>query len=228
MARRTILVIEDEPDALELIEFNLKANGFHVLTASTGERGIRKAESQIPDLILLDLMLPDVDGLEVCKILRRNSKTAPIPVIILTARATDIDRILGLELGADDYMVKPFSPRELILRIKRSIKTRSPDPDLEVECLRCGDFAIDKAKHEVTVRGKAVALTPIEFKLLTLLAERRERVQTRDALLQAICDATGDIESRTIDTHMRRLRAKLGPAAKHLATVRGFGYRFIE
>ena len=228
MARTTILVIEDEPDALELIRFNLGATGFHVITANTAAKGLNKARALLPNLIILDLILPDDDGLELCKTLRTDPKTSLIPIVIVSARASELDRVLGLELGAADYIIKPFSPRELILRLRRVLAMATQHVKSSSPCLRCGDLFIDKANHEVRVRGKPVRLTPIEFKLLTLFVERRERVQSRDQLLQDVCDPVNDLDSRTIDTHMRRLRAKLGSAARHLATVRGFGYRFVE
>jgi two-component system phosphate regulon response regulator PhoB len=228
MARQTILAIEDEADALELIRFNLNASGFHVLTAGTAQKGLSKAESHLPAAIVLDLTLPDRDGLELCKALRNNPKTAAIPIVIVSARTSELDRVLGLELGAADYIIKPFSPRELVLRLRRVLDKPTGAGDAKTQKFRCSNLFIDKATHEVTVRGKPVQLTPTEFKLLTLFIERRERVQTRDELVREVCDANDELHSRTIDTHMRRLRAKLGPAAKHLATVRGFGYRFVE
>lgn len=218
-------MIEDEPDTLGLLQFNLKARGYKVLGADTGEKGLQKAGSYLPDLIVLDLMLPGVDGLELCKILKRNSKTAQIPVIMVTAKGTELDRVLGLELGAEDYLVKPFSPRELLLRIDRLFKK---GPSETAECLNFGDLFIDITKHEVSVRGKAVDLTATEFRLLTLLALRPEKVQSRDKLLEEVWEYQDDVETRTIDTHMRRLRSKLGAAARHLSTVRGFGYRFVR
>ena len=222
----TILVIEDEPDALELLQFNLKGRGYKVISAESGEKGLQKANAHLPDLVVLDLMLPGLDGLELCKILKRNAKTAHVPIIMVTAKATELDRVLGLELGADDYLVKPFSPRELLLRIERLLKRGSPAATEAAECFNFGDLMIDIAKHEITVNGRTVQLTPTEFKLLTLLARRPERVHSRDKLLQEVWEYSQDIESRTIDTHMRRLRSKLGRAAKHLTTVRNFGYLF--
>jgi DNA-binding response OmpR family regulator len=226
MVRQTILVIEDEPDALELIQFNLKAHGYRVTGADTGEKGLQKATLTPPNLIVLDLMLPGLDGLELCKILKRNSKTAQIPIIMVTAKATELDRVLGLELGADDYLVKPFSPRELMLRIDRLLKAAHRPSSESAECINAGDLAIDIPKHEVTVCGKTVTLTKTEFKLLTLLAKHPERVLSRDRLLEDVWEYNENVDSRTVDTHIRRLRSKLGRAARHLATVRGFGYRF--
>jgi two-component system phosphate regulon response regulator PhoB len=227
MVRTSILVIDDEPGALELIRFNLSVSGFRVMTANTAARGINKARSLLPNLIVLDLMLPDLDGFELCKVLRGDSRTAHIPIVIVSARTGEVDRVLGLELGAADYIIKPFSPRELLLRVRRVLEKSSQESDTKAQCFRLGDLFVDKASHEVRVRGKPVTLTPTEFKLLTLFLERRDRVQSRDQLLRDVADVDADIHSRTIDTHMRRLRAKLGSAARHLATVRGFGYRFV-
>src|SRR5262245_25430591 len=230
MTKGTILLVEDESDAIELVRFNLKQAGYRVLIAGSAEKALEKTRGRVPDLIILDLMLPGMDGLELCRVLRRNPKTAHVFILILTARATEVDRVLGLELGADDFMAKPFSPRELVLRINRLLnRHRHIGADLrEDEYLALGALSIDLPRHEVTVLGKAITLTPTEFKLLTLLARRRERVQSRDALLQELWGCEGDITSRAVDTHMRRLRSKLGRAAKHLSTVRGFGYCFTE
>jgi two-component system phosphate regulon response regulator PhoB len=222
-----ILVVDDEPDAVELIAFNLKAAGFAVVTAGDGAEALRKVRSHAPQLIVLDLMLPEIDGLGVCKLLRRDPATATIPILMLTAKAAEVDRILGLELGAEDYVTKPFSPRELVLRIKKILERGQP-ADARHERLTLGDLVIDVPRHLVTVRSKRVDLTATEFKLLHLLAERAGRVQTRDQLLKDVWDYDVAIDTRTVDTHMRRLRVKLGPAGKHLDTVRGLGYRFVE
>ena len=222
-----ILVVDDEPDALELIEFNLKSSGFEVATAADGEEAVKKARDILPGLIILDVMLPEVDGMEVCKILRRDQRTSGIPIIMLTAKAAEIDRVLGLELGADDYVTKPFSPRELILRVKRLLRSGSEKPDTATHIV-WKELNIDVPRHIVTVKGKAVDLTATEFKLITILAQRRGRVQSRDQLLHDVWDYDNVIDTRTVDTHMRRLREKLGPAAKYLDTVRGVGYRFVE
>ena len=222
-----ILVVDDEPDALELIEFNLKAAGFEVVTAADGAQALKKARSVLPNLILLDLMLPEIDGLEVCKQLRRDSATAAIPIIMLTAKAAEIDRVLGLEIGADDYVTKPFSPRELVLRIKSLLRRLQP-PEEKKDQLRFGDLCLDIPRHQVSVRGRRIDLTATEFKLITVLAQRRGRVQSRDQLLRDVWEYDSLIDTRTVDTHMRRVREKLGSAAKHLETIRGVGYRFIE
>jgi two-component system phosphate regulon response regulator PhoB len=221
-----ILVVDDEPDAVELVEFNLKNAGFEVITAADGAEALKKARSTLPDLILLDLMIPEVDGLEVCKLLRRDAATAGIPILMLTAKAAEIDRVLGLELGADDYVTKPFSPRELMLRIKGLLRRRETT-ETKAERMQFGDLVLDVPAHSVTVNNKRVELTATEFKLLTILAHRRGRVQSRDQLLKDVWEYDNVIDTRTVDTHMRRLREKLGKAAKHLDTVRGVGYRFV-
>jgi len=225
--KQKILVVDDEPDAVELIEFNLKAAGYDVTTAADGEGALAKARSVLPNLIVLDLMLPEVDGLEVCKILRRDPKTSGIPIVMLTAKAAEIDRILGLELGADDYVTKPFSPRELVLRVKRLLRTGGGEEGSK-DRIHVKDLTIDVPAHRVEVKGKVVDLTATEFKLLTVLAQRRGRVQSRDQLLQDVWEYDSVIDTRTVDTHMRRLREKLGSAAHYLDTVRGVGYRFLE
>ena len=225
--RPKILVVDDEPEAVELVEFNLKQAGFDVAVAADGAEALKKARGLMPSLVVLDLMLPEVDGLEVCKMLRRDSATAKVPIIMLTAKAAEIDRILGLELGADDYITKPFSPRELVLRVKRILQ-RGQAPDEEQEWLKFGELLIDGPRHLVNWRGKKVDLTATEFKLLMLLAQRRGRVQSRDQLLRDVWDYQSAIDTRTVDTHMRRLREKLGAASKYLDTVRGVGYRFVE
>ncbi len=222
-----ILVVDDEPDALELVGFNLKAAGFTVITAGDGAEAIKRARQDLPDLILLDLMMPDVDGLEACRILRLEAATTGIPIIMLTARAAEVDRVLGLELGADDYITKPFSPRELVLRIKKLLQ-RHAEPETKLDHFTIGELAVDVPRHLVTVKGRAVDLTATEFRLLLTLAQRRGRVQTREALLRDVWEYDNLIDTRTVDTHMRRLREKMGDAAKHLDTVRGVGYRFVD
>jgi two-component system phosphate regulon response regulator PhoB len=222
-----ILIVDDEPDALELISFNLRSAGFDISTAEDGDQALKMARSLQPDLIVLDVMLPEVDGLEVCKIIRRDPAISGIPIIMLTAKAAEVDRVLGLELGADDYVTKPFSPRELVLRVKNMLK-RGLLPDEKIDQIKAGNLMIDIPQHLVVVDDKPVNLTATEFKLLTLLAQRKGRVQSRDQLLQDVWEYDTVIDTRTVDTHMRRLREKLGDAAKYLDTVRGVGYRFID
>ena len=223
----TILIVDDEPDVVDLLEFNLRGAGFEVATAETGSQALKKARESIPDLILLDLMLPEIDGLEVCKLLRRDPQTSDVPIIMLTAKASELDRVLGLELGADDYVTKPFSPRELILRVKGLLRRRA-GPDDPTELFRVGKLVIDLPKHSVSISGREIDLTATEFKLLALLVQRRGRVQSREKLLQDVWEYDAAIDTRTVDTHMRRLREKLGTEAGLLETVRGVGYRFGE
>jgi two-component system phosphate regulon response regulator PhoB len=226
MAKQRILIVDDEPDAVELVAFNLKEAGYEVATAVNGEEALRQTRARLPDLIVLDLMLPEIDGLEVCKLLRRDPQTSGIPIVMLTAKAAEIDRVLGLELGADDYVTKPFSPRELVLRIKRLL--RAGPAEKKAAVFRHEDLCLDAERHQVTVKGKPVELTATEFRLLTILAQRRGRVQSREQLLQDVWEYDSLIDTRTVDVHMRRLREKLGPAAKYLDTVRGVGYRFVS
>lgn len=220
-----ILLVDDEPDALEVLGFKLKEAGYMPLFAADGAGAIAAARDERPALIVLDLMLPEVDGLEVCKILRRDPGTAAIPIIMLTARAAEMDRVLGLELGADDYVTKPFSPRELVLRIKKLLARASGTEDPMAQ-LQIGELEIDALRHQVNVAGSPVELTATEFKLLEVLARRRGRVQTRNQLLQDVWGYENPIDSRTVDTHMRRLREKIGVVAEYLETIRGVGYRF--
>ena len=225
--RSKILVVDDEPEAVELVEFNLRQAGFSVVTAADGTDALTKARANSPNLIVLDLMLPEIGGLEVCKMLRRDPATAAIPIIMLTAKAAEIDRVLGLELGADDYITKPFSPRELVLRVKKLLQRGAAAVE-EKERLRFGDLLIDVPRHFVSWRGQGIDLTATEFKLLVVLANRRGRVQSREKLLHDVWEYNSMVDTRTVDTHMRRLRDKLGPGAKCLDTVRGVGYRFKE
>ncbi len=225
--KQKILIVDDEPDTIELIQFNLKSAGYECLTAADGNEALKKARSVLPDLILLDLMIPEIDGLEICKLLRRDTNTAGIPILMLTAKASEIDRVLGLELGANDYVTKPFSPRELVLRVKNLLKKKVMTQK-KSDQFQVGNLFIDVPRHLVTVNRKPVELTATEFKLLWILTERRGRVQSRDQLLQDVWHYDNIIDTRTVDTHMRRLREKLGTASRYLDTVRGIGYRFSE
>ncbi|MGI8890007.1 MAG: winged helix-turn-helix domain-containing protein [Chthoniobacterales bacterium] len=224
---KKILIVEDEPDVVDLIALQLrKAGGFTVLIAGDGAEGLKKARSDAPALIVLDLMLPRMPGLEVCKVLKTDSLTSHIPIIMLTAKAEEVDRIVGLEIGADDYVTKPFSPREMLLRI-RAILRRGPGGPSEEKLTR-GLITIDSARHLVLVGGKPIVLTAVEFKLLSMLMQRPGRVQARDRLLNEVWGYESAIDTRTVDTHVRRLREKLGKAATAIETVRGFGYRLRE
>jgi two-component system phosphate regulon response regulator PhoB len=222
-----ILIIDDESDVADLVAMNLKAEGYKTITADNGESGLAKAKDEEPQLIVLDLMLPKMSGLEVCKALKRESATSRIPIIMLTAKSDEVDRIVGLELGADDYVTKPFSPRELLLRIQ-SVLRRSSTGGEKQERIKVGDIVLDHSRHEVLVKNEKIELTATEFRLLAILMERRGRVQTRDRLLNDVWGYESVIDTRTVDTHIRRLREKLGPVADYVETVRGVGYRMIE
>lgn len=226
-ASNKILIIEDEQDVLDLLTTALKkSDGFSLITATDGATGLRMAREERPALVVLDLMLPKMPGLEVCKTLKGDGATRQIPIIMLTAKAEEIDRIVGLEFGADDYVTKPFSPREIALRIKAIL--RRGKGDVVDEQLTVGPIALDPTRHEVTVNGRPVRLTSVEFKLLSMLMLRRGRVQARDRLLNEVWGYESLIDTRTVDTHVRRLRKKLGKAADAIETVRGFGYRLRE
>jgi len=225
MAR--ILVIEDDRDLQQVIDYNLRQAGHEPLLALGGQEGLRLAQERRPELILLDLMLPDLPGTEVCKALKRDDRTRDIPVVMLTARGEEVDRVVGFELGADDYVVKPFSVRELLLRLqallRRSQAESAPAPIIEFGCLR-----IDTAAHRVWVEGQEVELTALEFRLLVTLHERRDRVQSRTRLLDDVWGIEAEIHTRTVDTHVKRLREKLGAARDYVETIRGVGYRFVS
>ena len=226
-AGKTILIIEDERDVVDLLALHLRKSGkFAVSTANDGASGLDKARNERPAFIILDLMLPKMPGLEVCKVLKTDPATRHIPIMMLTAKAEEIDRIVGLESGADDYVTKPFSPREVILRIKAILRRGEARQD--DERLTAGAITIDPVRHNVSVEGKRVNLTSIEFKLLCTLIQRRGRVQARDRLLNDVWGYESVIDTRTVDTHVRRLREKLGKAGTAVETVRGFGYRLRE
>ena len=223
----SVLIADDEEDILKLVGSSLAGAGFAVLEAQSGAEALEKALGQLPALIVLDVMLPGMTGLELCRTLKGDTRTRHIPIIMLTAKVQEIDRVVGLELGADDYVTKPFSPRELVLRVKAQIR-RSQGSEEPAETLRAGELVLDRLRHLVTIKGKAIALTATEFKLLSLLMERAGRVQTRENLLNEVWGYDVAIQSRTVDIHVRRLREKLGKVADCIETVRGFGYRVIE
>jgi len=226
MASTKILIIDDEQDVIDLLSLHLRKAGFALGTATDGAAGLRLAREELPALIILDLMLPKMPGLEICKVLKTDAATRGIPVLMLTAKAEEIDRIVGLEFGADDYVTKPFSPREVILRIKAVLRrSQSDGPDQQ---LTRGTITIDPERHHVSVAGKRIRLTAVEFKLLAMLMQRPGRVQARDRLLNEVWGYESVIDTRTVDTHVRRLREKLGKAASAIETVRGFGYRFND
>lgn len=224
---KTILIVEDEPDVVDLLTLNLrKAGGFTISTATDGAAGLERARAERPAFLVLDLMLPKMCGLEVCKILKSDPATRHIPILMLTAKAEEIDRIVGLEFGADDYVTKPFSPREVVLRIRAIMRRGEVKPD--EEHLSAGEIVLDPARHRVSEKGRPVHLTSIEFKLLRTLLQRCGRVQARDRLLNDVWGYESVIDTRTVDTHVRRLREKLGHAGSGIETIRGFGYRFRE
>ncbi len=228
MEKKKILVVDDEPDVTELVAYNLKAKGFHVETLNDATASISKARNYHPDLIILDIMMPHLSGIQICRILRNDNKLSRIPIIFLTAKAEPQDRIEGLESGADDYLSKPFSPKELILRVE-SILRRVSAPLLPTAAkLQIGDISLDSETHRVAVGGQAIDLTATEFKLLHLLMERQGRVQTREHLLLNVWNYSTEIETRTVDTHVRRLREKLGDEAGWIETIRGVGYRIAD
>jgi two-component system phosphate regulon response regulator PhoB len=222
---KKILVVDDESDVTELLAYNLKAKGFAVETLNNPSGSIGLARSFLPDLVILDVMMPDLSGLQICQMLRADPKLNQVPVIFLTAKAEEADRIQGLETGADDYICKPFSTKELLLRVQ-TILRRVVEPAPEgPKRLQVGQIVIETERHEATVQGEPVELTATEFKLLRLLMERRGRVQTREHLLINVWNYETEIETRTVDTHVRRLREKLGREADWIETIRGVGYR---
>ncbi|MCX5750418.1 MAG: response regulator [Candidatus Saganbacteria bacterium] len=222
-----ILIIEDEKDIVEAIEYNLKKEGFKVSHAYDGPTGLKLAKDKIPDLILLDLMLPDISGLDICKSLKKETRTANIPIIILTAKGTEADKIVGLELGADDYITKPFSMKELITRIRTILRRYGPAEKTSEKILKFDDLEINPDRHEVKVGTKNVELTAKEFALLEHLAKNPGRIYRREGLLDTVWGIEVAIETRTVDVHILRLREKLGKAGKHLQTLRGVGYKFV-
>ena len=224
MSDARILVVDDEPDITALVAYHLARAGYQVKTADTGPDALAAVAAEPPDLVVLDLMLPGRSGIEVLAELRRGEATRDVGVILLTARREETDRIKGLAEGADDYLTKPFSPDELVLRVKAVLR-RLRAPAAAGALLKAGGIVVDRAATAVTVNGHDVELTPIEYKLLLTLLERRGRVQSRPQLLETVWDAQPDIETRTVDMHVRRLRAKLGGAGDLIETVRGFGYR---
>jgi two-component system phosphate regulon response regulator PhoB len=227
MAR--VLVIEDEADLQQILDYNLGQAGHQVRIASTGREGLRIARDERPDIVLLDLMLPDISGTEVCKTLKKDKTTAHIHVVMVTAKGEEIDRVVGFELGADDYVVKPFSVRELLLRMQSVLRRRAGSGEKTASAVvTFGDLRIDRDAHRVWVATREIELTALEFKLLVTLHERQNRVQTRNALLNDVWGIEADITTRTVDTHVKRLREKLGAAGQYIETVRGVGYRFSE
>ena len=226
-----VLVIEDEVDLATTVEYNLKAEGFQVRLAHTGREGLNAAMAEpLPDVIVLDLMLPDLSGTEICRRLRDHERTRDVPIIMCTAKGEEIDRVVGFEVGADDYIVKPFSVRELILRIRALLRRvdSSRRTDGEPSMIRFGRLKIDRDAHRAWVDEAEIALTALEFRLLHAFMSRRGRVQTREALLSDVWGIEADVTTRTVDTHVKRLREKLGEAGMYIETLRGVGYRFKD
>jgi two-component system phosphate regulon response regulator PhoB len=224
---KSILIIEDEKDIVDLIEYHLKQSGFSVMSALDGPTGLERARKKSPSLIILDLMLPGMDGKDICRSLKSNPLTQSIPVLMLTAKAEETDRLIGFELGADDYVTKPFSPKELVLRVKAILRRKGIDQEGE-KIIRIADLLIDIDRHQVSIKKNPIRLTSTEFKLLVELASKRGRVLTREHLLDRVWGYTYEGYARTVDTHVRRLREKLGPLGDSIETIRGVGYRFRE
>ncbi len=223
---REVLVVEDEPDIRRLVVLHLERDGFRCRTAANGLDALREAKAAVPDLVVLDLMLPGIDGLEVCRRLRSDASTAGVPIIMLTAKSDEVDRVVGLEVGADDYVAKPFSPKELVARVRAVLRRSRPDHPPRV--LAVGPVTLDQERHRVTLGDRALQLTPKEFDLLQALLEAAGRVLSREYLLNHVWGyaRADEIESRTVDVHVRRLRAKLGDAGSRIATIKSVGYRF--
>jgi two-component system phosphate regulon response regulator PhoB len=223
-----ILIIEDETDLAATLDYNLQREGYQTRVANSGVAGLEAAQvDPLPDAIVLDLMLPDVSGTELCRRLRESERTREIPIVMCTAKGSEIDRVVGFEVGADDYVVKPFSVRELMLRI-RALLRRSQRTESEPEMLRFGRLRVDREAHRAWVDEREVSLTALEFRLLYAFLSRKGRVQTRDALLSDVWGIDADVTTRTVDTHVKRLREKLGEAGNYIETLRGVGYRFRD
>ena len=227
MPMEKILVVEDEKHISKLIRYNLEKAGFETIATKSGEEALQILGKHEINLILLDIMLPDIDGLEVCRIIKQNRSLKNIPIVMLTAKTQEVDKVVCFELGADDYVTKPFSPRELVLRIKAIMK-RGKVEESPKEILTAYDINVNIPKHEVTVRDRVIELTQLEFKLLTTLIERRGRVQDRERLLSDVWGMDTMVETRTVDTHIKSLRSKLGKAGKSIETIRGVGYKFSD
>lgn len=222
-----VLIIEDEADLQQVLQFNFQQAGHEVLVTTSGSDGLRLARSELPDLVLLDVMLPDILGTEVCRMIKSDPLSAEVPVVMLTAKGEEHDRVEGFELGADDYVTKPFSVRELLLRVNAVLR-RTNAQSSEVEQIRFGRLRIDQEAHRAWVDDTEVELSALEFRLLLALFDRRNRVQSRSTLLDGVWGVSADVTTRTVDTHVKRLREKLGGARSYIETVRGVGYRFVS
>jgi two-component system phosphate regulon response regulator PhoB len=228
MPRQKILIIDDEEDILELIRYNLVREGYSVEGVTSGEDALARARTEVPDLVVLDLMLPGVDGLEVCRFLKNDATTSHIPIIMLTAKGEDADIVTGLELGADDYVIKPFSPRVLVARIRAALRRRTKDVDKEASTIAIHNLVIHRDRHQVLVGGEAVELTATEFDVLCLLTRRPGWVFTRNQIINAVKGDGYAVTDRSVDVQMVGLRKKLGSAGEYIETVRGVGYRIRE
>jgi len=228
MAKEHILVVDDEADIRKLVEYNLAKEGYKIACAATGEDALKKARAAVPDLVILDLMLPGVDGLEVCRLLKSDAKTQRIPIVMLTAKGEESDIVAGLELGAADYVTKPFSPRVLVARVRAVLRRGAAKPVDESAAITVGGLAIHPGRHEVLVKGKAVDLTATEFRILHFLARRPGWVFTRYQIVEAARGEDAAVTDRSVDVHIVSLRRKLGPSGSKIETVRGVGYRFKD
>jgi two-component system phosphate regulon response regulator PhoB len=229
VAVASVLIVDDERDLLTVVDFNLRAAGLETMLASTGEEALAQLRRRLPDLVLLDLMLPDIPGTEVCRLIKGDPRTKRVPVVMLTAKGEEVDRVVGFELGADDYVTKPFSVRELVLRVKAILRRAAASARAaERPPETVGPIRVDVDQHRAWVDGAEVQLTPLEFRLLSLLMARLGRVQSREQLLEDVWEMSAELETRTVDTHVKRLREKLGSGRELLETVRGVGYRLVD
>jgi two-component system phosphate regulon response regulator PhoB len=224
----SVLLVDDERDLLSLLDFNLRAAGFETLLATTGEQALGQLRRRVPDLVLLDVMLPDLSGTELCRTIKSDVRTKHVPVVMLTAKGEEVDRVVGFEIGADDYVTKPFSVRELVLRLKAVLRRAAGSRPSERPPESVGPIRVDIDAHRAFVDGGEIQLTPLEFKLLTTLMARLGRVQSREQLLEDVWEMSSEVETRTVDTHVKRLREKLGSGRDLLETVRGVGYRLVD
>ena len=224
----SVLLVDDERDLLSLLDFNLRAAGFETALATTGEQALSQARRRVPDVVVLDLMLPDLSGTEVCRQLKADPRTRHVPVVMLTAKGDEVDRVVGFEVGADDYVTKPFSVRELVLRLRAVLRRAGGARPAERPPEAVGPIRVDVDAHRAWVDGAEVALTPLEFRLLVTLMSRLGRVQSREQLLEDVWEMSSELETRTVDTHVKRLREKLGSGRELLETVRGIGYRLVD
>jgi two-component system phosphate regulon response regulator PhoB len=223
-----VLIVDDERDLLSLLDFNLRAAGFETALATTGEGALLELRRRVPDLVLLDLMLPDLPGTEVCRRMKADPRTRHVPVVMLTAKGEEVDRVVGFELGADDYVTKPFSVREVVLRVKAILRRGAAARGAEAPRASVGPIRVDAEAHRAFVDGAEIQLTPLEFRLLTTFMARLGRAQSRERLLEDVWEMSSELETRTVDTHVKRLREKLGSGRDLLETVRGIGYRLVD